>query len=74
MDKIARLKTEWKRVLPIIESALAPFQPRPHWGKLFTMAPSAVRDSYESLLAFADLLRRHDSAGTFRNGFLERYL
>ena len=35
-------KPEWpavKQVLPQIEAALEPFEPRPHWGKLFTLAP-----------------------------------
>ena len=35
-------KPEWPQVrqmLPQIEAALAPFGPRPHWGKLFTLPP-----------------------------------
>ena len=31
-----------RAVLPVIEAALAPFEPRPHWGKLFDDV--AVRD------------------------------
>jgi alditol oxidase len=61
-------------VVPRIEAALAPFAPRPHWGKLFTMAPGAVRSSYERLPAFVALAERHDPKGTFRNAFLERYV
>jgi xylitol oxidase len=61
-----------RRVLPTIEAAIAPFQPRPHWGKLFTMAPETVRASYERLPQFAALLERHDPTGTFRNAFLNR--
>lgn len=63
-----------RRVLPTIEDALAPFEPRPHWGKLFTMSPAAVRSSYEKLPQFAALLERHDPSGKFRNGFLGRYV
>lgn len=63
-----------RQVLPSIETALAPFDPRPHWGKLFTMPPEAVRASYVMLPAFVDLVRRLDPGGTFRNAFLERYL
>ena len=36
-------KPDWpsvKRLLPVIEKALGPFEVRPHWGKLFTMACS----------------------------------
>jgi xylitol oxidase len=61
-------------VLPYVEAALEPFDPRPHWGKLFTMPPEAVRASYEKLPQFAALLRRHDPDGAFRNAFLDRYV
>jgi xylitol oxidase len=63
-----------RQVLPRIEAALAPFDPRPHWGKLFTMPPDAVRSSYRELPRFVELVRRHDPDGTFRNAFLERTL
>ena len=63
-----------RQVLPAIEDALAPFEPRPHWGKLFTMSPDAVRSTYASLPGFVELVRRHDPDGTFRNAFLERTL
>jgi alditol oxidase len=36
-------KQDWpavRRLLPVIEKELAPFQPRPHWGKLFTLSPA----------------------------------
>ena len=70
-------KPDWeavRRILPAIESALAPFEPRPHWGKLFTMPAEAVRSSYEKLPQFVALLERMDPAGTFRNAFLDRYV
>ena|SRR3974377_71330 len=38
-------KPEWPAVqalLPVIEKELAPFQPRPHWGKLFTISPAQL--------------------------------
>ncbi len=63
-----------RRVLPDIENALAPFDPRPHWGKIFTMAPETVRSSYANLPQFAALLERHDPTGKFRNAFLSRYI
>ncbi len=63
-----------RRVLPAIEDALAPFEPRPHWGKLFTMSPDAVRSTYDELPRFAELLQRHDPLGKFRNAFLDRYI
>lgn len=68
---------DWEAVrvaLPIVEAALAPFDPRPHWGKLFTMSPEVVRSSYERLPGFIELLERHDPQGRFRNPFVARYV
>ena len=59
-------------MLPVIEAALAPFDPRPHWGKLFTMSPERVRSSYGGCRLFVELLERRDPSGTFRNAFLDR--
>jgi xylitol oxidase len=56
-------------VLAQLEERLAPFDPRPHWGKLFTMDP---RGSYERLPGFTGLMERYDPAGTFRNDFIAR--
>ena len=61
-----------RAVLPVIEAALAPFDPRPHWGKLSTMSPSAIRASYTQMRGFVELVERHDPRGTFRNAFLGR--
>ena len=63
-----------RRVLPTVEAALAPFEPRPHWGKLFTMSPEAVRSTYERLPRFVELADRHDPERRFRNAFLDRWL
>lgn len=56
-------------LLPEIEQALAPFDARPHWGKLFH-APR--RDLYPRLPDFVALAEDLDPQGKFRNGFLER--
>ncbi len=63
-----------RRVLPAIEAVLAPFDPRPHWGKVFTMSAEAVGACYARLPTFRALLERHDPSGTFRNPFLDRYV
>jgi xylitol oxidase len=63
-----------RAVLPRLEDALAPFQPRPHWGKLFTMPPAAVQALYPRLPDFQALLRALDPEGKFRNAFLDRYI
>jgi alditol oxidase len=66
------LGNEVLAVLPQIEAALAPFNPRPHWGKLFTMSDLAA--VYPKLPAFRELRAKLDSAGKFRNAFSDRYL
>jgi xylitol oxidase len=61
-------------VLPQIEAALAPFDARPHWGKLFTIAPETVERLYPRLPDFRALRGRLDPAGCFRNDFVDRYV
>jgi xylitol oxidase len=63
-----------RAVVPRVEAALEPFEPRPHWGKLFTLPPDEVQSRYHKRPAFVDLLRRHDPSGKFRNDFLDRYV
>jgi len=69
-----RRPDEVAAVLPAIEDALAPFAPRPHWGKVFTVAPDDVRARYPRLDDFRRLAAEMDPAGKFRNEFLDRYL
>jgi xylitol oxidase len=67
------LKPDWpavSKLLPVIEKELAPFHARPHWGKLFTMAPAHLASLYEKLPEFVALSRRFDPAGKFHNDFL----
>jgi alditol oxidase len=64
-------------VLPVValaERQLAPFAPRPHWGKIFTTSPEDLQTRYERLPDFLDLIRRLDPSGKFRNAYTERYL
>jgi alditol oxidase len=58
-------------LLELIESALAPFEPRPHWGKAFTPAMDLP---YPRLPDFARLCASYDPAGKFRNPFIDRAL
>jgi len=70
-------KPDWPAVqcvLPIVERELGPFQPRPHWGKLFTMSPAVLRSRYEKLDDFIQLAAKYDPKGKFRNDFLNRYV
>lgn len=59
-------------VLPLIEEALAPFNARPHWGKVFTVAAAAIAPLYPKFDEFKALARSLDPSGKFRNEFLER--
>ena len=70
-------KPDWpsvSRLLPIIEKELAPFNARPHWGKLFTMAPATVQSHYEKLHDFKKLAAHMDPQGKFRNEFIGHLL
>jgi xylitol oxidase len=57
-----------------VEQALEPFAPRPHWGKLFTIAPDVVRARYGLLPDFQRLRRRLDPANKLGNEFVDRFL
>jgi xylitol oxidase len=70
-------KKDWpavRKLLPVVEEQLAPFEARPHWGKLFAMAPSYLWSLYPKLSDFLELLRAYDPKGKFRNPFLDTYL
>jgi alditol oxidase len=67
-------KPEWdavKTVLPMIEEKLAPFDARPHWAKLFTMAPAHLDSLYAKLPEFRALVKQYDPGGKFHNQFLD---
>jgi xylitol oxidase len=61
-------------VLAVVEDQLAPLAPRPHWGKLFTIAPELIASEYQRLPDFAGLARSYDPSGKFSNAFLDTYL
>src|SRR5271155_415082 len=66
-------KQDWpavSKLLPVIEKELAPFQARPHWGKLFTTSPKTLRTIYTKVDQFIALTRKFDPQGKFRNDFL----
>jgi xylitol oxidase len=68
-------KPDWaavSKLLPVIEKELAPFKARPHWGKLFSTAPAALRPIYERLPDFIQLCAKYDPHGKFRNDFLNK--
>ena len=68
-------KQEWdavRRLMPVIEKELMPFQARPHWGKLFTMAPADLKRIYKKMPEFIELSSKYDPHGKFRNEFLKK--
>jgi alditol oxidase len=70
-------KPEWpavKALLPLIEEQLAPFDARPHWAKLFTMAPSRLQLLYTKLPDYKELVKQYDPRAKFRNAFLDMNL
>ncbi|GAA2729206.1 FAD-binding protein [Streptomyces nogalater] len=79
-DSVA-LHFTWVRdeaaVLPVVrrlEEALAPFGPRPHWGKVFGIPAADLRDRYTRLADFRELVHALDPAGTFTNVFVRELL
>lgn len=60
------------KLLPLIEKELSPFNARPHWGKVFTMAPKVLESRYEKLNDFKKIIAEYDPHGKFRNEFLSR--
>ncbi|MFI1922160.1 MULTISPECIES: FAD-binding protein [unclassified Streptomyces] len=64
-------------VLPVVravEAALEPFEPRPHWGKVFEMPADVVRGRYPRIDDFTALARVLDPAGKFTNAFVRDVL
>ncbi|MFC4150476.1 FAD-binding protein [Micromonospora mangrovi] len=60
-------------VVAEVEQRLAPYAPRPHWGKVFGLDPAAVAAAYPRHGDFLGLLRDLDPAGKFRTAELDRY-
>ncbi len=58
-------------LIPMIEQELAPFNVRPHWGKLFTLDSQTFVERYPKLRDFVDLARQYDPEGKFRNAYLD---
>ncbi|MGW4542390.1 D-arabinono-1,4-lactone oxidase [Streptomyces chartreusis] len=64
-------------VLPVVrrlEEALAGFEPRPHWGKVFALPAEVVRARYPRLADFRALARELDPEGKFANAFVRDIL
>jgi xylitol oxidase len=63
-----------RALLPAVEAALAPFDPRPHWGKLFGLDRDRIRAAYPDRARFVELATSLDPDGRFRNDFVDAYV
>jgi xylitol oxidase len=61
-------------VVTLVERQLAPFGPRPHWGKVFTTTAGELAGRYDRLPDFLGLAGHYDPAGKFRNAYTARCL
>uniref|UniRef100_A0AAU1ZWZ6 FAD-binding protein n=1 Tax=Streptomyces sp. NBC_00093 TaxID=2975649 RepID=A0AAU1ZWZ6_9ACTN len=64
-------------VLPVVrrvETALNPFGPRPHWGKVFTVPAEVLRGRYPRLPDFTALAASLDPSAKFTNTFVREML
>lgn len=64
--------SDYAAVAPVmlaLEEALAPFDARPHWGKLFSMPIGEVRSRYPRMGDFEKLRERVDPEEKFANHF-----
>jgi alditol oxidase len=60
--------------LVAVEAALAPFEARPHWGKVFLAGAAEIAPLYPRHADFAALVERLDPRGAFRNAWLETHV
>lgn len=65
---------EVMKLLPMIEKTLAPFDAKPHWGKLFTIPAAKLTSLYPRMSDFKNLVAHYDPKGKFRNEFLQKNL
>jgi len=65
---------EVARLVIGLEGALAAFDPRPHWGKVFDVDGPTLAERYPRHGDFVDLVERFDRRGAFRTTWLERHV
>jgi alditol oxidase len=61
-------------VVAALERALAPFEARPHWGKVFAATAETIAPLYPRHADFVRLAERLDPRGAFRTPWLERHV
>jgi len=61
-------------LLPQIEAKLAPFQARPHWGKVYSMNATQIAALYPRISDFRALTHEFDPKGKFRNKYIHEHI
>lgn len=61
-------------LLPNIEALLDDYEPRPHWGKLFTLDQDKLTRRFPKLSDFLEVRAARDPNGKFSNSFIDRCL
>lgn len=61
-----------EEAVKLVEAALAPFEARPHWGKVFDADASSLAPLFPRFEDFKALAAKLDPEAKFRNGFLRR--
>jgi xylitol oxidase len=56
----------------LVEEALRPYLPRPHWGKLSNLLPDELRAAYPRVDDFLTLRREFDPDAKFANAWSTR--
>lgn len=70
----AKHPEEVAALLAVIEDALKPYEPRPHWGKLFHFGADVIGPRFPRLDDFKAVRTHYDPQGKFWNPFLDRTL
>lgn len=61
-------------LIPQVQAKLQPFQPRPHWAKVFTLDAKTVAAAYPRVNDFKSLMREYDPQGKFLNEYMHKAL
>jgi alditol oxidase len=61
-------------VIARIETQLAPYDARPHWGKVFTTPAERMPEFYPRLADVRRLVQRHDPQARFANDLVDGWL
>jgi xylitol oxidase len=61
-------------LIPLVQKALQPFDPVPHWAKLSSLPPATLRKAYPRMNDFRELCKRFDPQKKFANKYLDEFV